>query len=648
MLFLFTIFGQIWLGIEIFLPHFYQELSLSTIIGACSLLGISISTLIFFYCSYFLGFTLFHLVLHTLALFIVSFVLNKKRRKTYDYVFKASFVSLSPQILISFITLIFIFPTYLSFGAMFLEIMALPIHEELSLSASFLNGCNKHRQYFFSLFHPDMYGKFALSNWLTSCHYSMIKLGYGGFRTSLLISTTLYIVAYFLILSSLAQEFLLPIYVAPFSVFLPLFIAGFGYFKVYSAEIKPPNSDVDYISQLGSEFPQTHFMNPFFQIIFGNRPMLFSLGLSSLVILLLYRTISCRSSLNLMKIVGFIVGGILPCVIQQSFFAMMTFSIFQCLFQCWRQRYWKQTRSLLGSFLISFLVLNSIRFIYNDYSYDGSHFYTDPKYIQNSNQHEFFSQSFIFHRQFEKYIEQGYAFPFLSYWFDALGFYPFILFGLSWFVLGIIEKQFFIVLFLTFLVFNFWQTQENPDKNMLTFYSILFTLGCVIYTAVIHRISSRWLRDETKGIFSGVFFVLTVVSMVSSFMGIKNQIMNWEDNWSSYGTKMAEWVIQNTPENSVFYSKCETLDPILSIAGRIMFYSDLKAMEYEGFDYTERKEMFKYYLNNPRNLTSIKPIDYIIFWKSDDTLRYFDFPKDTWALILSSQKFDIYQRIRST
>lgn len=270
MIWLITLISQIWLGIELFLPSLYNELSIYAIVATGTLLGISISTFIFFFTSYFFGFNLVHLIFHTIALLIFNFFLNSKRRKTYDYTFKENIITFFSPVIVSLIAFIFIFPVFLSSYGYFLSTIVPTIHEELSLRASFLYGVNKHRSHFFLIDHPDCFGSFVVSRWLTSYHMSMLNLGFGGFRTVLVIITIIYLICFFIFLLTICIDFRLHSYLSPFSICLRLFITGFGYFDFQKDCEKHHlcNSDeinIDYVSYFGKGFNHDLFMNPTFQ-----------------------------------------------------------------------------------------------------------------------------------------------------------------------------------------------------------------------------------------------------------------------------------------------------------------------------------------------------------------------------------------------
>lgn len=633
MIWLITLISQIWLGIELFLPTFYRELSIYSIVASGALLGIPISTFIFYFTSYFFGFNLIHLIIHTIFLLIIDFLLNKKRRKTYDYTFKENIITIFSPIIVSFVSLIFIFPIMLTNYGSFLRSIIPTIHEELSLRASFLYGVNKHRNHFFLIDHPDCVGNYVVSRWLTSYHMSMLNLGFGGLRTILMTITIIYLISFFFLLLTICIEFRLHFFMCPLSVCLPLLIAGFGYFdfhkdceKYHLCDSNEP--DIDYVSYFGKGFNHDIFMNPLFHIIVGNIPMGYAMGLSTLCLFLLYRSICCQSSCSFLKIAGFIIGGILPSVSHQSFFALLTFSSLNCLFQLWRQKkqYIKQFQSFFLSLFISFVALNFVRYMNSDY-------------LKNC---------FIFNRQYNQNIERGDFFPFIKYWFNAFGFYLFIIFGLCWLVFSIIEKQFTFILLLTFLIFNFWQTQPLREENMLTFYSFLFTFGCGIYLAIAQRFSERWSIAEFRGIFGGIFFVITFFGCFSEICGIFNQILSWESTWDNKEIKISNWILKNTDEKSVFLSNRNFLDPVVSLCGRSLFLTNDYLHKKEILNTKNRKKELHQFIKNSNNqsCTISKIVDYIVVWKNDLLLEGIQLNSSNWKKVYNSDEIRIYKNIK--
>ncbi|KAK8878113.1 hypothetical protein M9Y10_004877 [Tritrichomonas musculus] len=631
MIWILTLFSQIWLGIELFLPLLYQELSLYSIVSAGCLLGISISTFIFFFSSYFFGFNLIHLIVHTICLDIFNFYLNQRRRKTYDYTFKENFLTFFSPIVVSLVSFIFIFPLFLSTYGSFLASIMPSIHEEFSLRASFLYGVNKHRNHLFLIEHPDYSGQFIVSRWLTSYHMSMLNIGFGGFRTVLIFTTTIYVISYFLFLISICIDFRLHFFACPFVIALPVFISGFGFFdflknceKYNLCDSKETN--IDYISYFGKGFDHNLYLNPILHIVIGNIPMLFSLSLSSLSLLLIYRSICCRTSCSLLKVNGFIVGGILPSVMHQSFFAMFVISTLNCLFQLWRQKrnYIKQCKCFFSTFFISFIFLNLVR-------------YTNFNYLKNC---------FIFDRQYSQNIERGDSFPFFKYWYDAFGFYLFIIFGLSWFVFSIIEKQFTFILFVTFIIFNYWQTQTSKVENLFTFYSFLFTFGCAIYMATAQRICFYWSIAEFRGIFTGIFSVVTLLCCISGIIGIGQQILIWDTPWDEDRIRLSNWILKNTNEKSIFLSKRGFLDPVVSLCGRSQFITnDYLAMK-ENIDIKKRKDELFHFIGDSNSENLLENVDYIVVWKDDLLLSRIQFNNSNWRLVYREDDVRVYNHIK--
>lgn len=619
MFWILTLIGQIWLGIELFLPIFQPEFNLFTTIGSVCLLGPCVSTLIFFIFSYVFGFNLLHVVIHTFLLLIISFYLNKRRRKQFDYFFSESTIKFAVPLITFILSFLFIFPPYLPFSDLYISSMRISLHEEFSLQASFIYGRNKDRSHFFLIDHPDFFGKHAVSQWLTSCHMSMFRIGFCGIRTSLFIDLFVFLNSFFLVLFSFGDDFLLPMYISPFMIFLPFFISGFGYsdFQRDCDKLNicnSVNSHTDYVSYFHPNYKHITFLHPILHLSIGNIPVLLSLGLCTLTFQLLYRSICCRTNVRLLMLTGFIIGGILPCVHYQAFYLMFVFSTLNVLFQLWRQNknYVNQTLYFFSSLLISFFVLNSVR-------------YFDDNYLFNS---------ISFKKIYNFEIENGEIFAFFKYWYHACGYYALILFSLCWFVFYIIEKQFTFVYCVTFLLFNCIQTHKNDMESYCLFYLMLFTYGCIVFTTSIHRISMK-LMDYyyLHGVCGGVFFVLTILCSVSVIMSATIQLSEWDVYWDEKATEVSTWIIKNTPPKSVFLSNRLFNDPIVSLAGRSVYLVNSNLSAKLNFDYTERKTVVTQFVENQTNLLLIKDVDYIAVWSHDYFLHRNFKVNENWTLV---------------
>ena len=576
-MFILTLFLQTWLGIELFLPLFYKELSLESIVAASIILGISISTLIFFFSSFFFGFNYFHLLMHDAFIGCVSFILNKRRRRRFDYVFKESIIRLVPPFVLVLSSLVFMLPSYLGINLIFSEKMHIVLHEELALSSSFLYGCNNDRKHFFKIKHPDFFDGFATSRWLTAVHLSMLRLGSDFFRSALLISTTIFYASFFILIYSLALEFLVPFYFAPFTIFIPIFLTG-------ANEGIACTTCLEYCK-----------LNTLFQVMIGNRPMILTLNLSVLITLLLYRAINCPKSCTLMKVSGLITGAILPAVMHQAYITILFFGTFHCLFQCWRQKYLKQTLSFLVPLAFSFLIVHSSRYL-------------------NCN----FLQTYVkLEPVYNDYIDKGNYFPFFSYWNDVFGIYPIFIFVFSISFHNVIEKQFIFALFVTFFFFNFIQLNKFSALNIYTYYPLMFSIGSVIFVSTLHRITSKWNLLETKGFFAALFTMIIVYYSLISIFAVRSSLAKMESMIGSYTFQTLRWIRKNTDKNAVFHKIVEIGDPLLVNCGRTVLYSNHIILQMEGFDEAIKAQWYQDFINGTSTSMFSKIVDYMIVGRKD-------------------------------
>jgi hypothetical protein len=621
MLWLVVFLAQIWLVLEVSCRFLAPELSFFAVIASSVPVGVSLSTLSFFYCSAIFGHTLPHLLVHTLALTILSAVMLYCRVKSPKR-YRFRLINLLPNLVVAIGGMIFIFPTYVSPAGTFLTVMTPVFHEEFALAASFRVGINSGRHPLHRLAHPDRSGSLIVTRWLTAYHMSMLCLALGLPQSVSLVTTSFFLCAFAVLMGGLGGEFQLPPLVAPFSVILPMLTSGFGFLEfLHSERVLGP--ETDFVSEMGPSFEDPHRLNPLFHIMVGNRTVLFGLCVGLIVLILLFELIFCRDEARTVRgsrIVGFLIGDVLPAVSHQVFFGILVFTVCHGLIQLSRQRFLKYFANILISAALSFTLINLPR-------------YRDQIFVKKLLQ---------WHPIWSLKSERGDLFPALKFWWDVGGLFPFVCLLSPWFFLGFVEVQFYLAIIATFFVFNYWILQDRPEDNIFAFYSFFYTVGGILFIEVVYRVYKWQRNDERKGIVLGVSLVVLILSMMSACAGLR-VVLDWTDYWSGADVADANWIIENTPKDAVFWYRPHAMHFATVIAGRQTFCGLPRILAAEGFDVGERWD----YLNGwIHDYSADAPFDWVVKRRHAHDQALDGINESVWREVYSSENVLIYQRPR--
>jgi hypothetical protein len=168
---------------------------------------------------------------------------------------------------------------------------------------------------------------------------------------------------------------------------------------------------------------------------------LLGLDLSIIALMLLFDMTFCRDlggANQAGRIVGFLIGAVLPTLSHQVFAGMFVFAACHSSIQVLRQKFFRQFANVFFSGAIWFGFVNLSK--YWDVVKNR------PKWC-------------------------CLATP--TFWWEAGGFFPFVCVLCSWWTLGIIERQFSLAMVLTFFMLNFWQLRDG----IFAFYAFFYTLS---------------------------------------------------------------------------------------------------------------------------------------------------------------------------
>jgi hypothetical protein len=224
-----------------------------------------------------------------------------------------------------------------------------------------------------------------------------------------------------------------------------------------------------------------------------------------------------------------------------------------------------------------------------------------------------------------------------TFWWEAGGFFPFVCVLCSWWTLGIIERQFFLAMVLTFFILNFWQLRDG----IFAFYAFFYTLGAAFCLQFDFKIVKAQKGDERKGLMLGVFIVLAMLSSTATLMGI-GAVGTWRMcYWRKEEAAAAAWIVDNTAKDAVFFYERVVLHFVAALAGRQTYFGAPEVMLKEGFEYEEKAADMSEWVKKCRGPV---PFEYIVRNKESITDPFYTVSEARWRPVYLQGKFVIYRR----
>jgi hypothetical protein len=460
-----------------------------------------------------------------------------------------------------------------------------PLEEEIAFIASFAFGCNSGFVSPFRMVHPNQLGERVYGRWMAPFHSSMLRLGSMSLRLSMLFPSVLFSLSFFVSLYLAALELKVPKKVAFIAPFLTIFVAGYSIFDLHHTVSGPK---CDFVSRTKTR--ETQFLHPTLHLFVANRSTPVALSISTLVFYFLLTLIRGKRALTMtsLYLIGFLVST-LAAVQIQAFVGLSVFLCFGFVFLDLKKHGHEVVCFLEAYGLGSILHLPHIIPVLR-------HVKVVPLW--------------------GSYIRSGHYFPFLEYWFDAYGLFPFFAIIFPLFLCNRYERRLVLPIALNFLAAGSFSFQEPLNRRILVFFSVSLPFGAVFCLAALCRLSSKTsFPEEALGILSAISVVIIVTSSASAIGGLYRQVRQSQVVWGGDEIKLAEWIRQSTPKAAVFTGLLMEMSPVSALAGRIDFVSSMDLCDTFGFTNRTFRDELDFFCS-AESLNGLLPfVDYFLTMK---------------------------------
>ena len=609
--------SQLFFGFQLSRFCFGLVFSSVAILGLSVPTGIGLSSIAYFCTCWLVGHNNMHLLIHIgilIALSILLLMYNKDRSLGQFVVgdlFALCFLFVASYVIVS--------RSYPRSKTMSLLRTTIPyLYEEFAIKASFVYGANSGRFSPLSIKHPAQNGQKVRTRWLTAFHSSMLEMGFASERMSVVAPSLLYFVAFMALMYSIGLEFKIPRYLSCLCPFLVMFVAGYAFYDIRKS---PDGShQLDYVSRTRSK--KTVLLHPMLHFFIGMRSTPFASAISAAVFLFALKT---AKSSNLITekpcvLLGALVGVVLPVLNPLAFVAISLFVWLSFLIQ------WRNCRMISVAFGISYAI--------------GAFFH-----MRNLFQ---FVKSWKFDVYWHDYITTGYYFPFITFWFDCYGIFPFIVLTCSWFVVTGYERKVLIPLVLTFFILCQFQMHRTIGYSLIAFTFGFLPMASVLFVLVCYKLAKyHMFPEEIKGALTAFVLVLFGVTCVSGASGFIVQLSQVYEVWDSDDMSLGAWVRANTPSNAVFLTSFLKMPPETTFAGRTSYIAPKSIRDIVEFNSTDEWSEVEWFCMFTDNDEYLKSVSYFVKSKSDsDECRFVILNEETWKEVYDNSKVTVFQRVK--
>jgi hypothetical protein len=178
---------------------------------------------------------------------------------------------------------------------------------------------------------------------------------------------------------------------------------------------------------------------------------------------------------------------------------------------------------------------------------------------------------------------------------------PFLMLVLAAFEKDSRQRRLFSGMILIVLAAELIRFQPNEYDNNKLFY-LAWMIGCMIVSNWAASVWRMLKRLRSKAVIAAGF---ALVTFLSAALTIARECVSDYQAFSPEAVEAGEYVRDHTPEDAVFLTGTQHLNPVSSIAGRTTVCGPDLWLYWHGFDTTERKEDLQNFFENPKGFSDV-------------------------------------------
>jgi hypothetical protein len=615
MIWLATIVGQISFGLEALLFLLTTKYDYYSIVGFSIPVGFGLSSLFYFACGAVLGTTAFHTLVHTIFLFVFSYILMGRRLFKRDRAFVKPNVQIIVFFTISVFLSLFIVPHMYYFTPRTIQkSISGDLPEEVSLNNSFYRGVNSGIINLFKIRSPFCYRCMVRSRWLTAFHSAILRTGYASLQVSMIIPSLLLVWSMSFLFLNLSARFLKSTFLSILALIVFLFSGGFGFTRWLEADPRH-NRDLDFVFLCGSA--TTEWSHPLFHWLFAFRPSQLSCAVVFSIFTLLVRF--DKPSAREFSVLGLLLG-LLPACQTQVFLlttAFVTFFIalnFQFV----------SKRLILA--LITFSSVSAVQLLH---------------YIPR----ETYKPDIPPGSVWRPLSARGVYFAPLRYWFDSLGVIPFFSLVLAWFFVDRDFMRLYLPSTFLWLYANYHAMQPYVRQNVIVFYPLWVSLASIAMLLAMQGLVRRTKSEELKGVLIGVCFLSSLAAVWSALLGYGRLRSTRREMWSEEAEAVGAWIAANTPKKTAFAACPSDYNTVSALAGKVLYHSTARMQWHLGYATGHRAEEVARLLRALDAGNVAPKVRYIVQSKGGcPEVAVNNYVGNAWVVVYQSGNYSIYAR----
>lgn len=617
MFWIFSLFSQVIFGAEInkiILGNKYDYLML-IMLGIP--VGIGVSTLIFFGCGVFLGFTKFNLLIHTGGVCFVTYSLITRRliKKMIHF----SLIEKQKLILIASSFIISLYVSYKIYrpNKNSIHPSTIPyVINEISLINSFNEGVNSGFVNIFKVRHPFCYQCISRTNWLTACHSAIMICGGCNLHYALIIPSSLLITSICYIFYHTIYEITNHVFYSISGIFILLFLGSFGIYHYADKDLHTYHN-VDFVHSYGAK--TVEWCHPIYQYLYGMRSSQLALSLSTAIVYLLLHNKKSSAKQHEYCLITGILGLLIPTQFQTFVSALIYFISFILQTEKYNA---KKSSLMLILMAMAFGATGTLPILQ----------YLIPRSTN--------IPLISFGATVNKYTLDGYSFPLLRMWFERAGLALLIPFGL--FFLESHLRSSLISMLIVFIVGLYTNYSIQQENNINYFYPICAQHVAITILVFFHKIITEENDEEKKGYYIGISIIVIFFLTISSFYGFIQLFGGSRVFYDKNSLATAKWISKNLPKKAVFAGAPDEFSLVSTLSGHVLYTSINSLLDSSNFNCTGRDDEVRMLLKDQENKTLIPKVEYVLHNVVDSYI--IDENQGKWTIAFQNNAFTIYKR----